>query len=347
MPATVSNFPKVLIRARALTGFRALVREHDGDWAALLDAAAIPACALDAPDTLLCLDSVMLLLTTSASRLGVPDFGLQLAQKQDIGVLGPVALIAHHAATLGAALTAVARNMPYHCPGLQMKVEADAARAELTHCRFEFNGGTPQTRRHIVELCLGVAQRFFLEVSGEDGRDWRIDFRHDGPMPLADYGKYFRGEVRLGQARNGLSFPSSLLDVAIPSGDAPMQAAAERHVGNIMRRFPLDLPQQVETVVSRHLADGGSSLVQIALHMGIHERTLQRRLKEHGVVFEDIVDRVRRSRAEHYLAQSGMPLAELAAMLGYTEQSSFIRGCRRWFGTTPQAYRALRFGAMA
>jgi AraC-like DNA-binding protein len=347
MPATVSNCSKVLIRARALTGFRALVREHDGDCAALLAAAGIPGRALDAPDSLLCLASVMALLTTSASTLALPDFGLRLAQKQDIGVLGPVALIARHSATLGEALKAVARNMPYHCPGLHMTVEHDAGRPGVSLCRFEFSAGTPHTRRHVVELCLGVAEQFFLAVTGEDGHDWHIGFRHASPLPMADYGKYFRSRVRLEQPRNGLAFPSALLDIAIAPGEGSLQAAAERHVVNIMRRFPLDLPQQVESVVSRHLADGGSSLVQIALQMGIHERTLQRRLKEHDMVFEEIVDCVRRSRAEQYLAQSGMPLAELAAMLGYTEQSSFIRGCRRWFGQTPQAYRALRFGAMA
>jgi len=336
----------VLIRARALTGYRALVQEHGGDCAALLAAAAIPHAALDAPDTLLRLSSVIALLNASALRFGAPDFGLQLAQRQDIRVLGAVSLIARHAATLGAACAAIARNMPYHCPGLRMVVEDDPARPGFTHCRFEFITETPLAQRHIMELCLCVAEQFFLVVTGGDATGWRISLRHDSALPLPDYGKFFRSTVQLAQQRNALSFPTRLLKVAIAPDDASLHAAAERHVSDMMRRFPLDLPQQVEALVRRHLADGCSGLVQVAVQMGVHERTLQRRLKQHGLVFEDIVDRVRRTRAEEYLAHSSMPLAELSAMLGYTEQSSFIRGCRRWFGMPPQAYRERRRAVM-
>ncbi|MFC3102334.1 helix-turn-helix domain-containing protein [Salinisphaera aquimarina] len=34
-----------------------------------------------------------------------------------------------------------------------------------------------------------------------------------------------------------------------------------------------------------------------------------------------------------------MPFNQVAALLGYTEQSAFNRACKRWFATTPRQYR--------
>ena len=75
---------------------------------------------------------------------------------------------------------------------------------------------------------------------------------------------------------------------------------------------------------------------QVALDKG-------RRLEEEGVTFAEVVQGVRRRTAEQYLRDSDMSLRHLASELGYLEQSTFTRACRRWFGMSPLAYRrALR-----
>jgi AraC-like DNA-binding protein len=35
-------------------------------------------------------------------------------------------------------------------------------------------------------------------------------------------------------------------------------------------------------------------------------------------------------------------MAGVASQLGYNEQSSFNRACRRWFGSAPNAFKARR-----
>ncbi|HEX5360408.1 MAG TPA: AraC family transcriptional regulator ligand-binding domain-containing protein, partial [Fluviicoccus sp.] len=107
----------LLIRARALTGFAALVARHGGDAKALLSALDIPPSALDAPESTILLDRTIQLLEHTANTFDIPDFGLQLATCQDISILGPVAAIARHAQTVGEAFDAIRRYMPYHTPG--------------------------------------------------------------------------------------------------------------------------------------------------------------------------------------------------------------------------------------
>jgi AraC-like DNA-binding protein len=60
-------------------------------------------------------------------------------------------------------------------------------------------------------------------------------------------------------------------------------------------------------------------------------------------VFNDIVDDVRRDRFLELIAQPAAPsVAQLAQLLGYSEQAALTRSCRRWFGQTPTALRRQR-----
>ena len=72
----------------------------------------------------------------------------------------------------------------------------------------------------------------------------------------------------------------------------------------------------------------------------MHPRTLQRRLRDDGTTFEDIKDEARRDLAQRYLAYAEVPLAQVTAVLDYSEQSALTRSCQRWFRTTPSALRA-------
>lgn len=92
-------------------------------------------------------------------------------------------------------------------------------------------------------------------------------------------------------------------------------------------------------MVHRNLATRRATLVEAARELGIHERTLQRHLKAHSILFKDLVERVRCQLAREYLAASNLSLLQIASSLGYTEQSSFNRACHRWFATSPLAFR--------
>ncbi len=141
------------------------------------------------------------------------------------------------------------------------------------------------------------------------------------------------------QPFDALMFPSVLLDVRIDQANHELRRKAERYINDVVQRFPLDIGKQTSALVDRHLATGHFSLRDIARQLGLHERTLQRRLSEQNLVFEDIVDQLRRERASEYLQSSAIPLTQVATFLGYSNQAAFTRACRRWFGDSPQRLR--------
>jgi AraC-like DNA-binding protein len=68
-------------------------------------------------------------------------------------------------------------------------------------------------------------------------------------------------------------------------------------------------------------------------------RTLQRRLADEGMLFNDLLDELRLRAAKTYLAQRDIAGAEVAYLLGFAEQSSFNHAFKRWTGRTPTEFR--------
>jgi AraC-like DNA-binding protein len=101
-----------------------------------------------------------------------------------------------------------------------------------------------------------------------------------------------------------------------------------------------DLVGQVRHLISRTLPTGHANTGMVAAHLGLHTRTLQRWLAREGQTFEGLLDEVRRDRALRYLTQSTISFGQVAAMLGYSQQSCLTRSSTRWFGITPRDVRA-------
>jgi AraC-like DNA-binding protein len=71
-------------------------------------------------------------------------------------------------------------------------------------------------------------------------------------------------------------------------------------------------------------------------------RTLQRRLESLNLNFRDVLRKTQERAAKQYLADASLPIAEVAAKLGYANRSSFELAFRRWTGQSPYRYRHAR-----
>lgn len=84
---------------------------------------------------------------------------------------------------------------------------------------------------------------------------------------------------------------------------------------------------------------GMGSLEEIAANFNISPRTLQRRLKDEQVSFQQLADEVRQQLAVQAITQGEYTIKEIAYSLGYNELSAFSRAFKRWTGTSPEAYK--------
>lgn len=94
----------------------------------------------------------------------------------------------------------------------------------------------------------------------------------------------------------------------------------------------------VQRIVEK-LPNGPPSQQLIADAMHVSNRTLQRKLKDEGTSFMDLLQDTRLQLACRYLKNPSRSIVETAYLLGFSESSTFSRAFKRWTGVSPAAYR--------
>lgn len=138
----------------------------------------------------------------------------------------------------------------------------------------------------------------------------------------------------------GIAIESAVLDAWRPGGSGQMRQIAETYLQSISPARDKSYTTRVASMAQSLMRGGEFTPEQAGNALGVHARTLQRRLREEGASFEKIKDDVRREWAESLLAQPSVSLSQIAFMLGYADSSAFSRSCRRWFGEAPRTFRA-------
>jgi AraC-like DNA-binding protein len=87
------------------------------------------------------------------------------------------------------------------------------------------------------------------------------------------------------------------------------------------------------------LKEGLPRKEQVAEHLAVSVRTLQRQLHLAGTSYQQILDDLRQELAEHYLLNSTLPIQDIAQYLGFTEPRSFHRTFKSRRGMPPGEFR--------
>jgi AraC-like DNA-binding protein len=329
-----------LVRSSVLTGYRGLVTGLGGDPGELLRRFKIAPEALERQDALISFGAVIRLLEATARIFDCPDFGLRMSQQQDLTILGPIALIGLNSPTVGDALRAMIEHLNFYSPVVVTTIETQADDRVLLTYDLAIDG--EPHKRQLMELALGLYCRDLQILTQGHFVPVAVLFRHTTPLPRRTYRRYFGTNASFGQHVNAIVARSGDLERPIDNADPKLREMIADYVRLSTSSHPLDLERQVAFLVRKLLPLAHCSLTTVARHLYLHERTLQRRLSKTGTSFELIVDGIRRERAEELLSESRLSMAGVASQLGYNEQSSFNRACRRWFGSAPNAFKARR-----
>lgn len=324
-----------LVRSAALSGFTDVVAAAGGDAPAMLRRFGIDAAALADDAALIPHDGVVQVLEHAAQALGVADLGLRVGERQDEGILGLLSVVMQHSATVGEALDATCRFMFVHSPAVNVSAEPgpDADTIALV-----YRTTSPPPLGQLNEMVMHFAHRL-VQRHAPGTRLFGVEFSH-APISSPDrYHECFGAPVRFGRERTALLLPATLLSVSMPAANPHVRQMAIDYLSLRFAAPEQDVAVQVRGYVERILGTGATDVASVADALGIHPRTLQRRLAAEGTTYGEVLDGVRREVALRHLAHSDLPLAQLAAALGLGDQSTLTRYVVRWFGKPPNRLR--------
>jgi AraC-like DNA-binding protein len=156
----------------------------------------------------------------------------------------------------------------------------------------------------------------------------------------------FRSPVHFAQPRSLVRFRRELLDRRLPHahGEANRiceaqceallaQMQAGRDTTTALRRLMLKRPRKLPDL------PGAAAALETS------PRTLRRRLQEEGSSFTKVLQETRMQLARDYLLTTAVPVADIASLLGFADESSLTRAFRRVYRTTPREFRARQVAA--
>ena len=82
----------------------------------------------------------------------------------------------------------------------------------------------------------------------------------------------------------------------------------------------------------------------MAKHLQISRRTLDRRLQEHDLTFQQVLDETRFEYAKQLLENTSLNIGQIGAIMRFADQSVFTRSFTRWAGITPRDWRREKAG---
>lgn len=280
------------------------------------------------------------MLQSASRHLNDPAFPLKLAATIKSRHLGMLGFLLMSCDTLGAAAATLQRYEP-----LLDSVNAADFHIEGDQCILVWRPliANPPPDFIMLSMALWVTQARWLTERSDLVCDISFTFAEPDSVEVKDcFARTFGGRVQFGKGVNQLTAPLAYMSLPVAQRDkhvhASLRQQAEADLLTLLGQDHGFLPH-LESVLAEQIAQGEVTLQHVAKVLQVSPRTVQTRLEQHGVTYREVLERVRCKQAERHLRNPDMSLADVAASLGFADQSSFQHAFKRWTGVAPGDYR--------
>jgi AraC-like DNA-binding protein len=269
-----------------------------------------------------------------------PLFGLHFGESMQLAALGIIGQIVQTSNTVEDALINAGAMTPLITEIFEMKL--DRGRSHFTihflHDRKKAEAW-PFAFRHmgdylsviVVHEMDGLLLQKIIPASVH--LPWAISNRFE-------YERILRCPVRKSKDTVSIGLHNRYLSEPVLTANYAMQQHLLQQIGIAMKGTEKD--SSLHTRIYNYLLTNSYlqlvSQESVAANFNISTRSLQRKLKEEGYTYLQIVEEVRKTLAINYLGSKQYQVKEVAHILGYNELSAFIRAFKRWTGKTPSGF---------
>lgn len=313
-----------------------VIQEFGVDLGEVLEAAGVRTDIFDDRENLIPYPAFGRLLSECERRTNCEHIVLLFTEQTrlaDLGLAGQVALCAESA---GQGLQRLVDCFNLHSSATTISVITSGQFTRLVYVIAAH--GMTNTR----QLQLGAMVVGYNILRDLFGRTWRptaITVASRPPANLRPVQKYFGGPLRFDSDESAVVFEKRWLDQPLPPVDPLVRQQVESAARARRAAILSDLPATVRRILRKQLVIGDCSMDQVAAMLGVHRRTLDRHLEEHGVQYGELLESVTTDVARQLLRDTELQVQRVAEALHFSSAANFATAFRRWTGMTPSEYR--------
>jgi len=328
-------------RFRVATTLARKLEELGVSPAAVLRQAGLPTGLFDQEKILVSTEELFALYRGLGQASPDPAIGLKLGTEPRVERYDPIAMAAVSARSFRDALQRLARYKQLVCPEeLRVTERGD-------ECRVQFRWLLAQETEPplLVDVCFARVVDIARRGTGGPVTPKRLELRGaTGNREM--YEAHFGCPAKLDARQNTIVFDKADLDRPFLTHNADLFATVAPQLEAELSQALASkaIGEQVKGILKPLLAGRRPGIEDVARELRTSSRTLQRRLAEDGVTFQQLMQDARRELARHYLLHSSLELNETAYLLGYEDAHSFFRAFHQWEGKSPGEWRARHAG---
>ncbi len=325
------------VRIGPLRPIAAVLRESGRDAGAVLVAAGLEPGAFDNPERRIAFHVAADLIRRGALLAASEDFGLRVGARFELEDLGLLGHLVWRAPTVGTALQELNRFLHLQDRG-SVSYLRPAQEGVVSLGYSIFDPDTPAAGL-VYDLVLAMGMRLLRRLAGARFRAIEVWFPHAAPSRDEPWRRAFGAALRFDAPRVELHFAAHWLRAPLAGADAAQHELVQRAIALAEARDAPDLLGRTRAAARVLLLTGNASATGIAAALGLHERTLRRRLRAEGQTLQGAVAHARFDVARQLLHETHLGLDDIADALGYAEAAVFVRAFRGWAGCTPGQWR--------
>ncbi len=327
-PVIPLYYPALLVRWLASDGY---------SLEALLEGTRVSPDALMDDSTLVAFTQHQPLILNALRLTDDPHLGIAFGKRLDLNAMGIVGYAAMACSTLGDALTTIVRYFELRAPLIRPQLYHDASRFEI---RFEEALDYGEIRHFMFMSIFSSLVNVLRTLTQEKISFFEAAVPYPEPKDWNQVSHLLDVNVRFDQDRAAIQLNVGDYDYPLNSAD-PMTASLARHLcdNQLKTRIKREgLLAQLREVILQE-AGHFPSLDRAAGELCMSSRTLRRKLSSLGTSYQKQLDSVRLELARQYLQATSIPIAQVAQLLGFEDQSNFGRAFKRWTGYSPSTAR--------
>ena len=326
-------------RTARIAGARHLpdvVRQFGADAGEVLAAAGLRPDLLDDRDNTLTYPEYERLMRACERLTGCDHIGFLIGQRARLAEMGVAGEIARCGTTAGDGLQNFLDHFNLHSSATTLSLASYGDIARLVFVIAE--PGMTDTRQ-LQMGGIAIACNILQDLMGPAWQPSAVTFATRAPSTLRPLQRFFRATLHFDSDETAIVFDRHWLDRPLPPVSLQFRRRVAAEIRSRRAALMQDFQATVRRVLRKQLIFGPCPMEHVAAMLGMHRRTLDRRLQRQGVTYGDLLAAVKRDVARQLLKDTDLQVQQIAESLHFSNAANFATAFRRWTGVTPTEYR--------
>ena len=333
----------LLLRSTVMLGFLEVLSSSGSDAREIASRFGLDLDLANQDNEFVPIDDFVKMLEYAARAKNLPCLGLSMSPYHDISILGPLSLVISNLPTVREAVEYAAKHIDIMSPAIEIDSFPEPSLPQRSSFNswvsISINLGKPIVHTQTLDICLGNLHRFIKILAGDNYQLTKVILPHGSKNHHEVYDRFFGVPVEFDRDKAALLLSNSTLATRLDKPNIELSHIVDLHIQTNFRSlrgtYSARTAQVIKKILGRTVCDKSA----VANLLAIHPRTLQRHLSDEGTSFDQIKTQIICQEAIRYLTETEVSMSHLSSILGFSEQATLVRFCRRHFGRSPLAIR--------